>query len=38
MTERPVSGRARALPRLALAALLIVALFVPWMFESQFGL
>jgi len=38
MTERPVSGRARALPRLALAALLIVALFVPWMFENQFGL
>ena len=38
MTERPVSGSARALPRLALAALLIVALFVPWMFENQFGL
>ena len=38
MTERPLSGRARALPRLALAALLILALFVPWMFENQFGL
>ena len=38
MTERPVSGRARALPRLALAALLLLALFVPWMFENQFGL
>jgi branched-chain amino acid transport system permease protein len=38
MTERLVSGSARALPRLALAALLILALFVPWMFENQFGL
>lgn len=38
MTERPVNGRARALPRLALAALLLLALFVPWMFENQFGL
>ena len=38
MTERPVSGSARALPRLALAALLLLALFVPWMFENQFGL
>ncbi len=38
MTERPVSGRARALPRLVLAALLILALFVPWMFKNQFGL
>ncbi len=38
MTERPVSGRARALSRFALAALLILALFVPWMFENQFGL
>lgn len=38
MTERPVSGRARALPRLVLATLLLLALFVPWMFENQFGL
>ena len=38
MTERSVSGRARALPCLVLAALLILALFVPWMFENQFGL
>jgi len=38
MTERPVSGSARALPRLAPAALLILALFVPWVFENQFGL
>jgi branched-chain amino acid transport system permease protein len=38
MTERPVSGSARALPRLALATLLLLALFVPWMFENQFGL
>jgi branched-chain amino acid transport system permease protein len=38
MTERPASGRARALPRLVLAALLIAALFVPWIFENQFGL
>jgi len=33
-----VSGPARALPRFALAALVILALFVPWMFENQFGL
>ena len=38
MTERPVSGRARALPRLALVTLLLPALFVPLMFENQFGL
>ncbi|MDP2627205.1 MAG: branched-chain amino acid ABC transporter permease [Candidatus Rokubacteria bacterium] len=33
-----MSGRARALPRLVLATLLLLALFVPWMFENQFGL
>ncbi len=38
MTERPVSERARALSCLVIAALLILALFVPWMFENQFGL
>jgi len=38
MTERPVSGRARALRGLVPGALLILALFVPWMFENQFGL
>lgn len=38
MTERPVNGRARALPRLGLGALLLLALFVPAMFENQFGL
>lgn len=38
MMERPVSGSARALPRLALATLLPLALLVPWMFENQFGL
>lgn len=38
MTERPASARARALSRIVLAALLILALFVPRMFENQFGL
>ena len=38
MTERAVSVTARAVPRLALAALLVLAFLVPWMFESQFGL
>ena len=38
MTEPPVSGSARVLPRLVLAALLLLALFVPWLFENQFGL
>ncbi|MBI1727162.1 MAG: branched-chain amino acid ABC transporter permease [Candidatus Rokubacteria bacterium] len=33
-----MSGSARALPRLALATLLLLALFIPWMFENQFGL
>jgi branched-chain amino acid transport system permease protein len=33
-----MSGSARALPRLALAALFLLALCVPWVFENQFGL
>ncbi len=33
-----MSVTARAVPRLALAALLLLALLVPWMFGNQFGL
>ena len=33
-----MSMTARAVPRLAMAALLLLALLVPWMFANQFGL
>ena len=38
MTELPVSVTARAVPRVALATLLLLALLVPRMFANQFGL